>query len=192
MILASKSPRRKEILEGFGFDIIIESENIEEVSSKEEIEDKIVDIAYKKTVAVAEKHPNAYVTGADTVVILDGEILGKPIDKDDAAAMLRKLSGKDHTVLTAYTFININKKVKILNYDVTKVWFHDLTDDEIKWYINTGEPMDKAGSYGIQGKGAAFVKKIDGDFFNVMGFPLSKFIYELKDNGFEIKEILKI
>lgn len=189
MILASKSPRRKEILENFGFNLKIATENVDEVSDKIEITDQIMDISRKKTIAVAVKNPDEYVVGADTVVELDGKILGKPKDSKDAFDMLRALSGKKNRVITAYTIICLNKNIEINNYETTDVYFKELKDEEINWYIGTLEPMDKAGAYGVQGKGAVFVDRIDGDFFGVVGFPIGKFIENLKRIGVSLEEV---
>ncbi|SJZ43290.1 septum formation protein [Cetobacterium ceti] len=192
MILASKSPRRKEILEKFDFNLKIITKEIEEVSDRSGVIDKILDISRKKVMAVAMDYKNEFVVGADTVVELDGEILGKPKDKEMAFQMLKKLSGRKHRVITAYWIVNIEKEIQISNYDITDVYFHQLKDDEIEWYINTGEPMDKAGAYGIQDKGSLFVEKIDGDFFTVMGFPIGKFVKDLNKMGISLNKIKSI
>ncbi|MDU1909920.1 Maf family protein [Fusobacterium sp.] len=192
MILASKSPRRKEILEDTGFKIKIKSTQMEEISDKISLTDKIMDIARKKTMIIAEQYPDEFVVGADTVVELDGKIIGKPINKSDAFNTLKMLSGRKHNVITAYSLINLSKKIDITDYDITKVSFRELSDNMIKWYISTNEPMDKAGSYGIQGKGAIFVNGINGDFFNVMGFPIGKFVEKISLLGIELKDIENI
>lgn len=192
MILASKSPRRKEILEGFGFNLEIVTKNIEEVSDRTGILDKIIDISRKKTIAVAEDFPQEFVVGADTVVELNGEILGKPKNREHAYEMLKALSGRKHRVITAYTLICLNEDIEILNYNMTDVYFKELTEEEINWYIDTEESMDKAGAYGIQQKGAIFVEKIDGDFFTVMGFPIGKFIKSLEEIGISLTDIENI
>ncbi|MGX6591562.1 Maf family protein [Cetobacterium ceti] len=192
MILASKSPRRKEILEKFDFNLKIITKEIEEVSDRSGVIDKILDISRKKVMTVAMDYKNEFVVGADTVVELDGEILGKPKDKEMAFQMLKKLSGRKHRVITAYWIVNIEKEIQISNYDITDVYFHQLKDDEIEWYINTGEPMDKAGAYGIQDKGSLFVEKIDGDFFTVMGFPIGKFVKDLNKMGISLNKIKSI
>ena len=191
MILASKSPRRKEILEGFGLEPEILTSSIEEISGKEGLLEQIMDISRKKSMEISEKRKKSYVVSADTVVVLDGHILGKPKDEDEAFYMLNSLSGKQHKVLTAYTLMNSEKKIDFTSYDSTEVYFKELSEEEIRWYISTGEPMDKAGAYGIQGKGAVLVKKIDGDFFNVMGFPISKFYDDLKELNLSIDELNK-
>lgn len=192
MILASASPRRKEILENFGFLFKTIVKNIDETSDKTRAEEKILEIAEKKARAAAIDFPDENVVGADTVVVVDGKILGKPKNKEAAFSMLKSLSGRSHEVITAFSFININKNISYSDYEITKVYFKNLTDDEINWYINTKEPMDKAGAYGIQGKGAFFVEKIEGDFFSVMGFPLGKFVRFLNKTGFNLNDLEKI
>lgn len=192
MILASKSPRRKEILEKIGFKLKIKSEDIEEISDKVDILEKIKDIAYKKVYAIAKKYPGEYVVGADTIVEVDGKIIGKPTDEKEAKIILEKLSNRSHNVITAYSFINIEKNIKVTDVQVTKVYFKKLSTEMIEWYIATGEPMDKAGAYGIQDKGAIFVEKIEGDFFTVMGFPIERFVEKLSELGIKLKDIVKI
>ena len=192
MILASASPRRKEILENFGFSFKTIVKNIDETSNKTRAEEKILEIAEKKARATAIDFPDENIVGADTVVVVDGKILGKPKDEKEAFSMLKSLSGRSHEVITAFSFININKNISYSDYEITKVYFKNLTDDEINWYINTKEPMDKAGAYGIQGKGAFFVEKIEGDFFSVMGFPLGKFVRFLNKTGFNLNDLEKI
>ncbi|WP_294704834.1 Maf family protein [uncultured Fusobacterium sp.] len=192
MILASKSPRRKEILENIGFNLEIKSKNIEEISDEEDVIEKIKDIAYKKTEEVAKENLKAFVVGADTIVEVDGEILGKPKNEEEAYKFLTKLSGRSHNVITAYSLINKEKNISIKEYSSTKVYFRKLDDEMIKWYIQSKEPMDKAGAYGIQEKGSVFVEKIEGDFFTVMGFPIEKFIKSLEKIGISLKDIGKI
>lgn len=192
MILASKSPRRKEILEKIGFNLVIKSEEVEEVSDETEILEKIKDIAYKKVEAVAQKNPTEYVVGADTIVEVDGEIIGKPKDEAEARKMLQKLSNRSHSVITAFSFINKSKNICIKDVAVTKVYFKKLSMEMVDWYIASKEPMDKAGAYGIQDKGAIFVEKIEGDFFTVMGFPIEKFMKRLDELGIKLKDIEKI
>ena len=192
MILASKSPRRKEILNDFGFDIKIDSIDIDEVSDKIEIVDQLMDISKKKSEEVAKKYPDEYVVSADTAVIVDGEMLGKPKSESEAKKMLEKLSGRNHKVITAYTVFNLSKEIAHSSYDTTVVYFKKLTNKEIDWYVGTREPMDKAGAYGIQGKGTILIEKIEGDFYNVMGFPMSKFYEDLKSLGLDIESIKQI
>lgn len=192
MILASKSPRRKEILENIGFNLVIKSEDIEEVSDKIEVVEKIKDIAYKKVEAVAKKYPNEYVVGADTIVEVDGDIIGKPKDEEEAKKILQRLSNRSHNVITAFSFINKSKDICIKDVVITKVYFKELSPEMIEWYIASKEPMDKAGAYGIQDKGSIFVEKIEGDFFTVMGFPIERFMKRLNELGIKLKDIERI
>ena len=192
MILASNSPRRKEILENFGFNLKVITKNIDEVSDEEDIIKRIEDIARKKVLAVAEVYPNEFVVGADTVVVVADKILGKPKDEKDIYKMLYSLSGKSHKVITSFSFINISKNISISDTEVSEVYFKNITDEEISWYIDTKEPFDKAGSYGIQGKGSYFVERIDGDFFAVMGFPIGKFVRTLAKNSISLDDIKKL
>lgn len=192
MILASKSPRRKEILENIGFNLVIKSEDIEEVSDRIEVVEKIKDIAYKKVEAVAKKYPNEYVVGADTIVEVDGDIIGKPKDEEEAKKILQRLSKRSHNVITAFSFINKYKDICIKDVAITKVYFKELSSEMIEWYIASKEPMDKAGAYGIQDKGSIFVEKIEGDFFTVMGFPIERFMERLNELGIKLKDIERI
>lgn len=192
MILASNSPRRKEILENFGFSLEIKTKNIEEISDEKEIIKKVEDIARKKVMAVAIDNPNEFVIGADTVVVIDNKILGKPKNEKNIYEMLHLLSGRTHQVITSFSFINISKNIDIKDSQISDVSFKNISDEEIKWYIDTKEPFDKAGSYGIQGKGSYFVEKIDGDFFSVMGFPIGKFVRTLANIDISLEEIKKL
>lgn len=189
MILASKSPRRKEILENFGFSFRIENPDIDESSSKLHAREQIEEISRKKALAIGEKFPEEYVVSADTAVVTDDKILGKPKDKEEALEMLNLLSGKTHKVITAYSIYNLKKNVDITRSIETEVKFRRLTRETIDWYIESGEPMDKAGAYGIQGKGAMLVEGINGDFFSVMGFPIGDFIESLGKLEVELKDL---
>jgi len=182
IILASKSPRRQELLHHItdNFEVIV-SEAEETLPQGIKPEEAPVYLSRVKAQAVAEEHPGRVVVGADTVVILDGEVLGKPRDKDDALRMLRALSGKIHTVVTGCTILSGRQTASFA--DTTSVEFYPLTDREIEEYIATGEPFDKAGAYGIQGKGSVLVKRIEGDFFNVMGLPVGRLKRELVGLG---------
>lgn len=170
IILASKSPRRKELLSLITEDFIIKTADVDETLPKGIKPDKAVEYLSK---IKAEPFDNGTdtVIGADTVVAIDGRILGKPKNRDDAFNMLKMLSGRAHSVFTGVTVIRPDQSI---TFSVeTKVKFFDLTDEEINRYINTDEPYDKAGAYAIQGKGSLFVEKIDGDYFNVVGLPIS-------------------
>ena len=180
IILASASPRRSELmtLAGFRFDVICA--DIDEIVPEKALPQEVVmSLALQKAQAVAKDHRKSAVVGSDTVVALDGKILGKPRSEKEAAEMLRSLSGRIHKVFTGVAIVCGEKVTSF--FDETEVEFYPLTDQEILDYIATGEPMDKAGAYGIQGRGAVLVKRINGDYFNVMGLPISKVYRELKD-----------
>ncbi len=179
IILASQSPRRQELLHRITDDFEVIVSNADEIlPGGISPEEAPVCLSAVKARAVAESHPDKLIIGADTVVILDGRILGKPRDKDDAFAMLRALSGKTHTVVTGCSIIKDGRERSF--GESTQVEFYPLSDREIEDYIASGEPFDKAGGYGIQGKGSLFVKGITGDYFNVMGLPVGRLNRELK------------
>ncbi|WP_315523619.1 nucleoside triphosphate pyrophosphatase [Fusobacterium massiliense] len=192
MILASGSPRRQEILKEVGFNFKVVVPEIEEVSKEEEPVKKILDISRKKAMSVGEKYTNEYVLSADTVVVVDDKILGKPKNVEEAREYLSLLSGREHEVITAYTFMSIEKNIFLSDYSVSKVKFYKLDEETINWYIETGEYKDKAGAYGIQGKGRVLVENINGDFFSIMGFPVASFVNKLKEIGVDINEINKL
>ena len=192
MILASGSPRRQEILKEVGFNFKVMVPEIEEVSKEEEPVKKILDISRKKAMSVGEKYTNEYVLSADTVVVVYDKILGKPKNVEEAREYLSLLSGREHEVITAYTFMSIEKNFFLSDYSVSKVKFYKLDEETINWYIETGEYKDKAGAYGIQGKGRVLVENINGDFFSIMGFPVASFVNKLKEIGIDIKEINKL
>lgn len=180
IILASASPRRRELMELAGYDFeVICADIVEIVSENAQPQDVVMSLALQKAQAVAAENENAVVVGSDTVVALDGKILGKPHSEQEACEMLRSLSGRTHKVFTGVAIVG-GGKVKNF-FDETDVEFYPLDDGEIRKYVATGEPMDKAGAYGIQGKGAVLVRKINGDFFNVMGLPISKLYREMSD-----------
>jgi len=171
IILASASPRRRELLGTLGADFTVEPAQGEETTPHCGSADGIVTaLAEAKAAEVAAKHPDALVIGADTVVALDGRILGKPKDEADAASMLRLLSGRSHTVCTGLCLIRGG--TRLTHAETTAVHFRSLTDAEIAAYVATGEPMDKAGAYAIQGLASLFITGIEGDYFNVVGLPL--------------------
>lgn len=177
IILASKSPRRKELLSFITTDFAVKSADVDETLPQGITPDKAVEYL-SKIKAEPFKNENDIVIGADTVVALDGKILGKPRDDADAFATLKMLSGREHSVFTG---VSVIKGEKIETFSVqTKVKMFELTDEEIEEYIATDEPFDKAGSYGIQGKGSLLVEKIDGDYFNVVGLPISRLNRVLK------------
>lgn len=171
IVLASQSPRRQELL-GFLFPrfTVRVSEADETLPEGIAPDEAVRTLALRKARAVAPEAPGALVIGADTVVAIDGLILGKPRDAADAAGMLRRLSGRTHQVYTGVALLGGGREECF--YECTGVTFAPLTDGEIAWYLSTGEPFDKAGSYGIQGYGARFIERISGDYFTVMGLPL--------------------
>lgn len=178
LILASKSPRRQELLRLITDDFAVKTADVEEnLPQGITPEDAVVYLSEIKAEPLA--NDGDVVIGADTVVAADGRILGKPSDRENAKEMLRLLSGREHSVFTGVTIFNGRKPKSF--YVQTKVKFFELTEDEIDWYVSTGECDDKAGAYGIQGKGSVLVEKIDGDYFNVVGLPVSKLYRELKD-----------
>ena len=192
MILASNSQRRQEILKDAGFNFRVITSNIEETSDKKIITEKILDIAEKKMEKIAKNNVNEFILAADTVVELDKNIFGKPKDREEAFKFLKLLSGKIHRVITAYVFKNISKNILIREVVISEVKFFDLDDETINWYLDTGEPFDKAGAYGIQGYGRVLVEKIDGDYYSIMGFPISNFLKNLRKIGYKISQIDKI
>lgn len=192
MILASNSKRRQEILRDMGFNFKVLTADIEEISDKKEISEMILDIAEKKLDKIAKENVNEFVLAADTVVELEGRIFGKPKSREEAESFLKTLSGKTHKVITAYVFKNISKNIVIKDVVISKVKFFDLDDETINWYLDTSEPFDKAGAYGIQGQGRVLVEKIEGDYFAIMGFPVSNFLKNLRKNGYKISQIDRI
>lgn len=183
-ILASKSPRRIELLKQMGIDNleIIPSKVKETFLSGEEPHVHARRLSEEKADAVACLHPDAWVLGADTIVVIDGEILGKPHNPSEARTMLRMLSGREHRVFTGFTIINKSRNILIGDCAESTVIFREMGEDEITWYINTPEPYDKAGSYAVQGIGAFFIKEIRGSYTNVMGLPLCEVVDVLKES----------
>ncbi len=176
LILASASPRRKELLDqvGIEYEVIPSSveEHIEDIDGTPA--EKAEKLAYFKAKDVASKLNDCLVLGADTIVVIGNEILGKPIDLDDAKRMLIKLSGKEHKVITGVALIDTGKNAVVMSHETTSVKFRDLTNRMIDSYIASQEPMGKAGAYAIQGFGALLVEGINGCYSNVVGLPLTK------------------
>ena len=172
LILASGSPRRRELLEQIGaaYEVKVGT-YAEDVPKNDDPEKFVIRQAAGKAASVAEKYTGRWVLGADTVVVSDGKILGKPGSDEEAVSMLQQLSGKTHAV---YTGIALQKDDGVWTHaEKTLVTFRTLSDEEIRAYVETKEPCDKAGAYGIQGRGAVLVEKIEGDYANVVGLPLS-------------------
>ena len=187
IVLASASPRRLELLRSLGLDVRVEPSGYDEPDDPTAPPQTLaIRHAATKAREVQARFPDDLVVAADTVVDVDGVALGKPRDPDDAARMLRMLSGRTHAVHTAYAIAFPGRRDLIEESSTTKVRFYRLGDDEIADYVATGEPMDKAGAYGIQGRAAALVTSIDGDFYTVMGFPLARFVRSLRRLGFSL------
>lgn len=181
IILASASPRRKEILENTNLKFrIIKSEIDEKISDGESPQQVAMRLSFEKCMDIASRYKSSLVIGADTIVVLDDMILGKP--KDEAYYMLKKLSNTVHQVITGISLINLEGNKKIIDYVVSNVKFKDLSEEDIKDYIQTNESLDKAGAYGIQGYGALLVEEIKGDYFNIVGLPISRISDLLKEH----------
>ena len=173
LLLASSSPRRSELLKMAGYDFTVVPSNANEDYPSGTAPDRIVELlALRKAKAVAKPNAGAVVLAADTVVVLGGQVLGKPKDEAHAKAMLRQLSGKVHLVYTGYCILS--SETLIQGHECTSVEFYPLRETEIEAYTATGEPLDKAGAYAIQGRGALLIRRIDGDYYNVMGLPIGK------------------
>ena len=180
--LASKSPRRAEILQAVGWPFEIMLAGIDEARRPSEAADNYVKrLAREKAMAIMDRIDAGLVLGADTVVVVDGEILGQPKNEEDARRMLKLLSGKWHEVLTGVALIRAGEGFdSAVEYQRTRVKFAEISDEEINSYLATGEPMDKAGAYAIQGRAALFIEAIDGDYFNIVGLPI-RLIYEMRE-----------
>ena len=178
LVLASASPRRAEILRTVGWPFTIRPVQIDESRrGGEDAASYVQRLATEKAEAVTQ-FENAIIVGADTTVVADDHVLEKPLDADDAARMLRLLSDRWHQVLTGVAVVRSGIPEMQVAYETTEVKFAAMTGDEIEWYVNTGEPMDKAGAYAIQGFGSRFIEGIRGDYFNVVGLPI-RLLYEL-------------
>lgn len=183
LILASQSPRRRELLRQAGYDFRVLPANVPEAPEPgESAAGYVKRLARQKAEKVAAEAPDAIVLGADTTVVRDGIILEKPADAADAARMLRHLSGGEHDVFTGICLIGQGKVVS--EVALTRVWFCDLSQEDIAAYVATGEPMDKAGAYGIQGYASRFVDRIEGCYFNIVGLPVSLVFQSLKQFGY--------
>ena len=177
IIVASQSPRRTALLRQIGLPHLVDPSSItEEIDPASTPEENVRRLAQHKAEDVASRHRTGIVIGSDTIVVIDGRVLGKPKHEEDAFTMLRTLSGCTHTVHTGYALVDAATKKMYIGAERTEVTFRDLSDEEIRGYIRSGSPMDKAGSYGIQDDyGAVFVRRIEGDYYTVVGFPLSSF-----------------
>jgi septum formation protein len=185
LVLASASPRRQELLRNAGVDFVVHPANVPEIPREGELPRSFAErMAREKALAVFPLRPNDLVLGADTVVVVvDGEILGKPRDAADAARMLRLLSGGKHEVITGVCIAGPKLKTEITGCEVTVVVMNALSDDDIRDYVASGEPMDKAGGYAIQGRASRWISRIEGDYFNVVGLPVALVWRMLREAG---------
>lgn len=180
LVLASKSPRRAELLRAAGWEFEVCPADIDETPfASEDAITYVKRLAEAKATAVAGRFPTHLILGADTVVVIGEELLGQPSDEADARRMLSLLSGRWHMVVTGVAFVRFGNPPRIMvDHGSTRVRFHQMSSDEIDWYVASGEPLGKAGAYAIQGQGALFIEGIQGDYFNVVGLPL-RLVYEM-------------
>lgn len=179
IILASGSPRRKELIETLKipFSVIV-SDIDESIDENANLVDEIEKLSYKKALAVFKDHKDAVVIGADTIVVHNNEVLGKPKTEENAIKMLNKIQGDWHEVITAVSIISV-KQSETFSV-VSRVHFYPMDDEEIKLYVNSKEPLDKAGAYAIQGEGSRYIKEIKGDYYSIMGLPISELYRRIK------------
>jgi len=192
LILASVSPRRRELLRMLGVPFRIVESGVEEEGTSVDPVAHVLSLSQRKALAVAERVREGLVIGVDTVVVLDGEILGKPSGPEEAKAMLRRLSGRVHRVYSGVTVVRAEDGKVLSDYRCTEVRMRRISPGDIGAYVATGEPLDKAGAYAIQGKGAIFVEEIRGCFYNVVGLPLCALMDILTKMGWNgVEEVLR-
>jgi len=183
-ILASDSPRRRELLHQLGFSFSVIPSSLEETNqSGMEPKGHVTYYAQEKAKEVAQRYPQQWVLAADTIVVVDGEIMGKPATENEAKAMLSRLSGRSHLVITAVCLVHAQCGVEESQAVQTKVFMRKLSGTDVEGYVATGEPMDKAGAYGIQGIGGCLVQRIEGSYSNVVGLPLCETVELLRCHG---------
>lgn len=179
-ILASASPRRTELLQFLNVDFKVDPSKIEEIIDESITNEELVmSLAFQKAKDVSSRYEDEYILGFDTLVVLDGKPLGKPKDREDAFKMLKSLSGRKHVVVTGCAILR--GEYQDTFYDYAEVVFNDMSIDEISEYLDTKEPYDKAGAYGIQGFGARYIKYIKGDYYSVMGMPVQKLYNKIRN-----------
>lgn len=186
IILASGSPRRKELLLQIGMEFEIEKAKGEEIITSQDPSEAVKELSAQKALEVAKRSDGTVIIGADTVVAAEGRILGKPKDRKDALRMLGMLQGKEHQVITGVTVLLKNTAQTISFAEVTKVRVAPMTQAQMERYVDSGEPMDKAGAYGIQGKFAVYVSGIEGDYNNVVGLPVGRLYREVLARGVDL------
>jgi septum formation protein len=187
IILASTSPRRIELLSNLNLEFTAEGSNYKEDMQKKLSPVRLAKyLAIGKAQAVANNHTDGIVIGADTFVVLGNELLGKPKDKKEASRMLRKISGKNVSVVTGFAIVDAKTARKYSGHSTAKVFIKKLTTKEILWYVGTGEPLDKAGAFAVQGYGAVLITKMEGDFFSIVGLPVYQLVQSLKKFGITV------
>lgn len=187
LILASSSPRRKELLSGLGLSFVIDSSDVDESFAPGTPPQQVVQmLALRKASAVAHKYNEGLVIGSDTIVVLNDEILGKPSDDADAYHMLSKLQAQTHQVLSGVAIVNASTGESKVSFSCTEVTMRALSDKQIHKYVQSGEPRDKAGAYAIQGLGSTIVERISGDYFTVVGLPLCLLNQMMTEFGQEV------
>jgi len=184
LILASSSPRRAELLRLLGLDFEVIPSHLDETSRNGEAPpDHVLRLSREKAARIADLFPEVLVLGADTVVVIDSQVLGKPKTEEEARDMLSMLSGREHIVYTGFSLVQKQRDLRVSQVVQSAVLFKDIPEDEISWYVNSEEPYDKAGGYAVQGMGAFFIREIRGSYTNVMGLPLSEVVETLKNLG---------
>lgn len=182
IILASASPRRQELLRQVGVSFLVEPSHVDEQVSESMTPERLVEhLALTKAREVASRRSGDIVLGADTIVVVDGHVLGKPADRAEAIAMLERLAGREHQVMTGVALVQGERE--LVSHEETAVRFGPMTRAQVERYVDSGEPMDKAGGYGIQGRAAALIHSIAGDYFNVVGLPLYRTLQMLSQFG---------
>ncbi|HUF13627.1 MAG TPA: Maf family protein [Longimicrobiales bacterium] len=193
LVLASASPRRRELLERLGLDFEVLPADVDESPVRGEAPEAMaLRLAEAKALSIAHVRPDALVVGSDTIVVVDGQVLGKPSDEDDAVRMLLRLQGREHRVETGVAVVapppDGGRAARVASSAVgVAVRFHPFDEDFARAYVRTGEPLDKAGAYGIQGYGSALVERIDGDYFAVMGLPVTRMLRHLEELGWSYR-----
>lgn len=189
LILASSSPRRRDLLTQVGLEFLAIPSTVDEKTDETEPQKLVAELALMKALDVAQR-VEGLVIGADTIVVDGKTVLGKPHSKEAAIHMLQSLSGRQHQVMTGVAVVDSESGSQWVDVEITRVYFRELTLPEIQHYVDSGEPMDKAGAYAIQEKGALFVKAIEGDYFNVVGLPLLKTVQLLEKAGVNFLEFV--
>lgn len=186
LVLASQSPRRRHLLEQIGLPFTVDASSAEEEAGVAHLPppEQARTLALIKARDVAARHPGDLVLGADTIVVLGDQVLNKPADAADAVRMLSRLQGRAHRVITGVALLGAGQE--LVAHEITTVWIRPLTRTQIERYVNTGEPLDKAGAYGIQGRAAALVERIEGCYYNVVGLPLARVVRMLAALGWEV------